>query len=539
VPDTPVLIVGGGPVGLSTALELATHGVSSTVVEAREAVSWRRPRAKTTSARTMEHFRRWGVAATIRERAPLPQAWSDQVVFCTTLLGREISRFVGCFGLDLIHDELAAEGGQQISQPLVEFVLREAADKNPLITLLTGATVVSLKERGDRVEAKVRGRDEQTRTVRSAYAVGCDGARSTVRAAMGAQLLGSDDARPNYNIVFRSPDLADRLPHGDAVQYWILDPGQPGLVGRLDLADTWWCIAIGVDAAPDPGALVRNLVGDPDGRIPIEILGGDPWRARMQLADRYRLGRLFLAGDAAHLNPPWGGHGFNTGIGDAANLGWKLAAVLSGWAPESLLDSYQAERRPVAAETIDAATRNMGTLAPELADPQLTGTPAQFASVRPAVQRAVQRTKAAEFHSLGLVLGTAYPDSPVVAREPAPATGGDQSVYTPSAAPGHRLPHAWLSATESLYDRLGPGFSLVGDLDAPVADQIQEAAERLSVPLRRTPLPDARRRFGARVVLVRPDQHVAWRGSHPTDAAAVWQRVLGSGEALEPAVPRR
>ncbi|AQZ68188.1 hypothetical protein BKM31_47985 [[Actinomadura] parvosata subsp. kistnae] len=489
VPDAvPVLIAGGGPVGLATAVELAHHGVRCLVVEPRETVSWLRPRAKTTSARSMELLRRWGLAETLRSRAPLAVSWSDEAVFVTGLLGREITRIGGCFGLDLVGSDLAAEPGQQVPQPLVEEVLREAVGD----ALLTGWQVAGLQEDADGVTVRITSGDEE-REVRAQYVVGCDGPRSVTRAAIGAKYEGRQDARPNFNVVFRAPGLAERMPHGPAVHYWVLNPAQPGMLGRLDLKDTWWCIAQGVRAEDaDPVQLVRNLAG---ADIDVEILATDPWTARMLLADRYATDRVFLAGDAAHQNPPYGGHGFNTGIGDAVNIGWKLAAVLHGWAPASLLATYESERRPVAADTIEEAARNMATLAPELADPALMGDDAEFEKVRPAVAEAVLRTKDSEFHSLDLVLGYTYAGSSIV-----------------SSGAGERLPHRWLAPGESLYDRLGPAFSLVGDQRSPGAAVVVAEAAELGVPLRVVDLP------GEPLALVRPDQHVAWRGGDPSGA---------------------
>jgi 2-polyprenyl-6-methoxyphenol hydroxylase-like FAD-dependent oxidoreductase len=531
---TPVLIVGGGPVGLATAIELSFHGVASIVIEPRVSVSWLRPRAKTTSARTMEHFRRWGIADVVRKRAPLPQAWSDEVVFCTTLLGREVTRFQRCLGLDLRHHDLVAEGGQQAPQPLIELVMRETVAGTPNVRLVTGWTVTSLKQDDGGVVAGLEDGLGNIATFRAAYVVGCDGGRSMVREAIGSRLDGSVDERPNFNITFRSETLASRVQHGKAVHYWVLNPKQPGVVGRLDLVDTWWCIAVGVDGergAADPDGLVHNLIGDAQSQVPIEVLATDPWRARMALADSYGKGRVFLAGDAAHQNPPWGGHGFNTGVGDAVNIGWKLAAVLNGWAPSSSLRTYELERRPVAADTIAVASNNMVTLAPELADPRLIGSEAEFAAARAQVADVVQRTKDSEFHSLNLVLGTSYASSPIVAAEPpdgqhSPANVAD---YRPSAAPGHRLPHKWLSSERSLYDLLGPEFSLVGDPHAPGWAPIIEAAVRLGIPLTPVELPsgDAQRFFEAPLVLVRPDQHVAWRGSETAEAEKLLLRVTG------------
>ncbi|MGR6913869.1 FAD-dependent monooxygenase [[Actinomadura] parvosata] len=492
----PVLIAGGGPVGLATAVELAHHGVRCLVVEPRETVSWLRPRAKTTSARSMELLRRWGLAETLRSRAPLAVSWSDEAVFVTGLLGREITRIGGCFGLDLVGSDLAAEPGQQVPQPLVEEVLREAVGD----ALLTGWQVAGLQEDADGVTVRITSGDEE-REVRAQYVVGCDGPRSVTRAAIGSKYEGRQDERPNFNVVFRAPGLAERMPHGPAVHYWVLNPAQPGMLGRLDLKDTWWCIAQGVRAEDaDPVQLIRNLAG---ADIDVEILATDPWTARMLLADRYATDRVFLAGDAAHQNPPYGGHGFNTGIGDAVNIGWKLAAVLHGWAPASLLATYESERRPVAADTIEEAARNMATLAPELADPALMGDDAEFEKVRPAVAEAVLRTKDSEFHSLDLVLGYTYAGSSIV-----------------SSGAGERLPHRWLAPGESLYDRLGPAFSLVGDQRSPGAAVVVAEAAELGVPLRVVDLP------GEPLALVRPDQHVAWRGGDPSGALRM---ALGHG----------
>ncbi|MBV9323045.1 MAG: FAD-dependent monooxygenase [Chloroflexi bacterium] len=265
--------------------------------------------------------------------------------------------------------------------------------------------------------------------------------------------------------------------------------------------------------------------------VPIEILATDPWRAKMALSNTFGKGRIFLAGDAAHQNPPWGGHGFNTGVGDAVNIGWKLAAVLNGWAPTSLLATYEVERRPVAVETIAVATQNMATLAPELADPRLMGSDDKFAAARHQVAEVVQRTKASEFHSLNLVLGTTYRSSPIVvagasARQETPDNLGD---YHPSATPGARLPHTWLSPQKSLYDLLGREFSLVGDPHAAGWTPMLEAASELSIPLTPVELRSelARQLFEVPLVLVRPDQHVAWRGTAPDDAREVLLRVTG------------
>ncbi len=529
---TRVVIVGGGPVGLSCAVELAHHGVESLVLERRPEVSHLRPRAKTTSARTMEHFRRWGIAGQIRRRAGLPVEWSDTAVFCTALTGREITRISGCFGLDLVGSQLVAEPGQQVAQPIVEEVLREKLTNSELAGLALGVEGVAVGQGDDSAWVDVVDRTGASRRVAADWVIGCEGARSIVRAALESDYDVVDGGRPNLSIVFRAPGLADRVPHGPAVHYWVLSTVQPGLVGRFDLVDTWWCSANGVDPATrpaDPQAIVRNLVGTD---VAVEILSTDAWQARIALAGTWGNGRLFIAGDAAHQNPPWGGHGFNTGIGDAVNLGWKLAAVINRWAPADLLDTYELERRPVAQQTIDEAVGNMSSLAPELAAVLQADTDEQFEATQRAAADAIRRTKDSEFHSLGLTLGYRYGDSPCIvgARSAPPATNG---TYVPNAAPGGRLPHFALDG-ESLYDRLGREFSLIGDQTLPAAGAFARAATALGVPVDTVAVkaPDCAAHFDAGLVLVRPDQHVAWRGDHVSDPERVLRTVTGSATSL-------
>jgi 2-polyprenyl-6-methoxyphenol hydroxylase-like FAD-dependent oxidoreductase len=532
---TPVLIVGGGPVGLSCAVELAHHGVASLVLERRPEVSHLRPRAKTTSARTMELFRRWGIAEQIRRRAGLPVEWSDSAVFCTALTGREITRITGCFGLDLTGSELVAEAGQQVAQPIVEEVLRERLTGSDLAGLALGVQAAAVGQGEDGTWVDVVDQTGASRRVAADWVIGCEGARSVTRDALQSNYEVVDGGRPNFSIVFRAPALADRVPHGPAVHYWVLSGVQPGLVGRFDLVDTWWCSANGVDpeAQPvNPQAIVRNLVGT---EVEVEVLSTDAWQARLALADRWRNGRLFIAGDAAHQNPPWGGHGFNTGIGDAVNLGWKLAAVINRWAPPDLLDTYELERRPVAQRTIAEAVRNMSNLAPELAAVLQADGDEQFEATRQAAADAIRRTKDSEFHSLGLTLGYRCDDSPIIIGVGSAAQHSNGS-YVPNAAPGGRLPHFHLDG-ESLYDRLGREFSLVGDLTRPAAGALVAAAAALGVPMHAVDIGPSKSaaHFDAGLVLVRPDQHVAWRGDHVDDPEQILRTATGRAQFPSPA----
>ena len=528
--EIEVLIVGGGPVGLSTAVELGRRGVPCLIVEPRMVVSQLTPRAKTVSARTMEHFRRWGLAERLREVAPLKVDWSQDVVFCTTLLGHEVTRFTNCFGLSPQRTEVCAESGQQIAQPLVEEVLREAVTSLESCHLYLGWSLHTLHQHDDGVETTIMNEQGEQRQIRASYVVGCDGARSVVRTAIGVHFVGTSDLRPNFGIVFRAPGLAQRLPHGPAVQYWVLNAARPGVMGRMDLQDQWWAGVNGVSAEvgqADPHALIRGLVGT---EIDAEVLGTDPWTARMLLADRYRNDRVFLAGDAAHLNPPWGGHGFNTGIGDAVNIGWKLAAVLEGWGGDSLLASYEAERRAVAEQTIQEATINMSVLAPELGNQEMGNSDLGGERARRAAAQAIQAAKDREFHSLGLVLGYQYDASPVIVDDGTPPLPARQD-YLPTARPGARLPHLWLPDGASLYDRLGNGLTLLRLRDdADVAPFIESATAR-RVPLSVVELrgQTLEKLYEASLLLVRPDQHVAWRGTSVDRATAgtIIDRICG------------
>ena len=500
VKSTAVLVVGGGPAGLAAAAELGLHGVGCVVIEPRVTVSRRRPRAKTTSVRTMEYLRRWGAADALRAAAPLPVTWSQRVTFCESLSGRRITDFEGAFGLTTERDDRFAEAGQQVPQPVVEEVLRGHVSRLPGVDLRLGHTVMALAQHDDGATVTVRDDAGTGYEIGAHYILGCDGATGVVREQIGARYVGRSDPRPNFNVVFHAPSLDTHL--GPAVQYWVVGAVTSGLIGRLDLSGTWWAMIPGVEAAygaAHASELITGLVGTP---VDHQLLATDPWTARMLIADTFRDRHVFLVGESAHMNPPWGGHGFNTSVGDAVNIAWKIAAVEHGWAPPELLASYEPERRGVIEQTVASAESNMRTLAGDL----------------PRDEPAIQHAKRAEFHSLGLVLGYSYAGSPVVQPTSRQAATIDVTCYTPTAEPGARLPHGWLPDGSSLYDRLGTGFTLVGptrDRDPGVAE-LMARAHRRQIPLSLAESPPSYP-WRTEFLLVRPDQHIAWRSGDPAD----------------------
>lgn len=498
---TSVLIAGGGPVGLAAAIELGRRGVECLIVEPRDVVSHARPRCKTVNVRSMEHLRRWGLADRLRARAPLPVSWSQDVVFCTTLAGHELSRFTGVLGL-VPEEDRFPELGQQAPQYVLEEVLREAVEELEACTFATPMIVSDVVQDDDGVRVAVRDHDGRTAAVGAHFVIGCDGPRSTVRQQIGAAYQGDHALRPNFGMVFQAPGLWRHVRHGRAVHYWIINPEAPALMGPIDTRDTWWIIAFGVDRETgerDALRLIDAAAGVPTGA---QVLSTDPWTARMQVVDRMRVGRVFLAGDAAHLNPPFGGHGLNTGIGDAVDLGWKLAAVLDDWGGPALLDSYSIERRPIQERVIREATANMAVTSPELLTSHLQDEDAVGVRARHAASERIQATKRQEFHALDLVLDVEIKGSPAIVYS---ADG------PPGVRPGALLRHHWCPDRRSLYDVLGDDFTLLVRSGTPDVGAWADAARARQMPLRILDLRD-RAETGPDLALVRPDRHVAWVG---------------------------
>jgi len=541
--DCDVIIAGGGPVGLFLAAELGMRGLSVRVFDDKPGTSTH-PAANANSARTMEHYRRLGISAEIRALG-LPPDHPTDVAYFTRLGTHELARLrqpSSSFAVNRLRELKflwpTPELPHRCSQLYIEPVLRRAAESHAGARVQYLSTVQKLSQDEEGVEAEIALADGAGQRCRARYLVGCDGPRSTVRSLMGLHYAGTAGEKRGFMggrmaaAYFNAPALYERMKGERAWQYWTLNPVQRSLIVSVDGRGSF-IINIQLQDGEEPndddvGRRIATAVG---ADLPFELISNSAWTAGFALvAEKMRSGRVFLAGDAAHLFTPTGGLGYNTGIEDAANLAWKLEAAVKGRAGPGLLDSYEAERRP-------AAFRNTG-FAREFADSiGNVRIPADIEDDTPAGEAARQALGGylnfhayKEFSIPGVHLGTRYEGSPIVATEAGSPPPDTANLYLPCGRPGHRAPHVWLDDGSSLFDRFGPGFTLLR-LGAAAADAAPPGA---SVPLHDLALDNAQARelYGADYVLVRPDQHIAWRGNRlGADFSAALDRARGAGAA--------
>jgi 2-polyprenyl-6-methoxyphenol hydroxylase-like FAD-dependent oxidoreductase len=518
---TEVLIVGAGPVGLATAIELGQRGIHCLVVEQQER-GGRSPRAKTANVRTLEHFRRWGIADKLREASPLPKEYKQDVIFATRLNGHVLAHFENVNYCEPCRNDLFSEHAQWIPQYAVERVLRKHIATLETVRFVFGCRLDSAEQASTHVDAVVIDlASKQQRTVRCKYLVGADGARTTIRNnVLKIPMCGDHAYDWNYTIVFRAKGLTRQITVGQAIMYWLVNADAPCICGPMDKNDLWFFMATSVDKKQslpdDPKEVIHRSMGlDFD----IEIESVEPWAVHKLIAERYHEGRIFLAGDACHLHPPTGGYGMNMGIGDAVDLGWKLAAVLRGWGGENLLASYQDERKPIHEHVINQAVENYSLLANQLIRDQLEQEGPCADRVRASLREKIVAGKKPEFYTLGVILGDGYRDSPVICygslTETPVLNGGIE--YIPSSFPGSLAPHLWLSDGSSLYDHFGTGLTLLctATPDATSMDRIQSLATSRNIPIT-VIRPDHDRLtdlYETTYTLIRPDQYIAWRGN--------------------------
>lgn len=541
---TQVLIAGGGPVGLALAIELGRRGVACLLVEQSEPLGpLQAPRSKMINVRSMMHVRRWGLAEEIRRAIPQALRHPSNIIYATRLIGIELARFENAFCTDRGTEERLPEGAAWLPQYRMEDVFRSHASRLGSVSLAMGTRLEAFTQSADHVTATVRSSDG-TRLVHADYLVGADGARSSVRelARIGMDEIASGAARtPNINALIHVPGLAARRSLDPAVIYHIINGEVSAGMGPFDDGDRWFINAhpqrwSGNPADFDLVGYTQAVIGAP---VSVDILCRSTWSPRALLAERYAQGRVLLAGDAAQVRPPNGGYGMNLGIGDAADLGWKLAATLAGWGGPALLASYEIERklvhRRVHREALENysfvdAVRKAQVRVEEL---ELPGAPGEFARAR--IGEIIRDQKAREYHTLGVVLGERYIGSPVICRESGEPPADHYLHYVPSTYPGSLAPHYWLADGGSVYDLFGTGFTLVlsNSRGAAEAARISAAAAELAVPLTTVEPRDKRARelYPMTLTLIRPDQHVAWRGDRAPDRPRVLlDRVRGFGQ---------
>ena len=528
--ETQVLVVGGGPVGLTLAMDLARRGIRTVVAELRPKGEPPSVKCNHVSARSMEIFRRLGVSKAIRE-AGLPADYPNDVSYRVSFAGKELSRIP----IPCRRERYTARGGpdtwwptaeppHRINQIYLEPKLSAHAETIAGLTLLNRVEINSFEQTPEGVTAQgTQLDDNQTITIRADFLVGCDGGRSVIRRAMGATLSGTAEVQRVQSTYIRAPSLLSMSHLTPAWATFSLNPVRSGNVYAIDGRETWLVHNYlkpdehEFDSVDRDWALRKILGVGAD--FSYEIIRKEDWIGRRLVADKFREGRVFICGDAAHLWVPMAGYGMNAGIADAANLAWLLAAHLSGWAPAGILDAHEAERLPITEQVSVFAMNHALSLSRQRSEvpdnidaDDEAGEQARLALGKRAYDLNVQ-----QYCCGGLNFGYYYDKSPIIAYdEGTPPTYG-MADFTPSTVPGCRVPHIWLNDGRSLYDALGPDYTLLRfDIAIDVSDLMSEAA-RARVPIKLLDVTSSESAgiYDRSLVLARPDQHVAWRGHLP------------------------
>ncbi|GAA1767752.1 FAD-dependent monooxygenase [Luedemannella helvata] len=550
--EVPVLIAGGGPVGLSLATELARRGIESAVIETRESET-EHPKATLVGARTMELFRRWGIADAV-EDAAIPPDHPYFIVFATELAKHELHRFRSASRVEMRGGagshrfpevEWSPYGKTQIGQQALEPILRAHLAGYQAARTLYGWTLTGFTQDESGVDAVVEHRSGARQRVRARVLVGCDGGRSLVRKALGVRFVGRGPMRDNVSFLFRCPDFIDVHGRGLANLYFTLHPDSFGVFTAIDGSELWNYQYYFLDPEKSTRDLdVRDVLAKAVGKpFDFELLKVTHWKHFQSVANRWRVGNVFLAGDAAHLFVPTGGLGMNTGIGDAWDLAWKLEGHLNGWAGEHLLDSYEAERKPIAIRNGLLSAMNSDRLDIVMAETdRAVLAPGPEGEAARTELRAKAEWVSRQFNSAGLHLGYRYSRSPICVPDGTPEPPDDPTRVIQSSWPGCRAPHAWDGDGVSTLDRLGNGFTLVvaPDADEAPAEPLLSAARAAGLPVtsERLRTHTAAARYERRYVLVRPDGHVAWRGdTAPERPDEVVDVIRGARRSPLPGTP--
>jgi 2-polyprenyl-6-methoxyphenol hydroxylase-like FAD-dependent oxidoreductase len=534
--ETFALVVGGGPVGLSAAIELNWRSVPTILVTDKLDTA-QHPKCNNTNARSMEHFRRLGIADELRAEG-LPGDVARASAYVTRFCGHEFGRLPRPYS-----DWPTPEIPNNVSQIVLERVLRRCAERPQGAQIHFGWRLDSFAAHGDHVVAEVEDiRTGERGQIKARYLLGIDGAGSAVRRALGFPMIGEDGTTHRafmggtmLSFFIRAPMLmaASRRPPTNMT--WIINPQMRGMMYSQDGRETWvvhYQVPPGADwQAVDGKAVIAAMIGRAD--VPFEIISGGPWTGGLALvAEHYQSGPVFLAGDAAHLFTPLGGLGMNTGIGDVMNLCWKLAAVHQGWAGPRLTESYEIERRPMGVRNSQLGVRCTRIMDGWLLPPGFEDDGAAAEATRRAFGERIIEEDRAQYLTVGIQLGERYESSPIVwtdsdaAPPDAPPDTWDR--YTPVDRPGARAPHVWLAPGRAAYDEFGKGFTLLDFGARDGAHALETAARIRGVPVKTLRLQAPDGPYRTKLVLVRPDQHIAWHGNELADAMAVIDRVRGA-----------
>lgn len=536
----PVLIAGAGPVGLALAGDLAWRGTSTWLVERGDG-SISQPKMDMVGVRTMEFARRWGIAEWIRN-SPYPRDYPQDNVYVETLTGFEFGREIIPCKNEEPTPQQSPEKRERCPQDMFDPIMQRFVGQYPDAAVKYQTEVTGFEEEDDRVVVTLRDvRTSETYAVHCDYLIGADGGASFVRQAVGIAMSGTPILTHTVNIIFRTDDLPALHDKGRAYRFIFIGPEGTWLtIVAINGRDRWRMSIVGDDRKPDfSEAEIRALIVRAVGRaFDFEIESVMPWVRRELIADRYGTRRVFIAGDAAHLMSPTGGFGMNTGMGDAVDLGWKLDAMVKGWGGPALLQSYEAERKPVAQHNIAESSANLKLML----EPRKTPPPAEI--FLPGAEHDEARARYGtwygdlmkrEWYTIGVHLGYNYSHSPIVVPDGSPVPRQETATYVQGTSPGVRAPHVWLEDGRSTLDLFGRGFVLLrlGD-DAPEVNDFVAAAAAVGLPLEvvRIDEPAVVTVYERKLVLVRPDGHVCWRGNEEAaDAAQVIATVRGAQRA--------
>jgi 2-polyprenyl-6-methoxyphenol hydroxylase-like FAD-dependent oxidoreductase len=537
-----VLIIGAGPVGLTMAMDLNARGLSTLVVERRHFQEPPSPKCNHVAARTMERLRRLGVADRVRAHG-LPPDYPHDVAFRTSVTGTELSRVRIPARAHRFTDRSGPDGWwptpeppHRINQIYLEPLLLEHAASLPRVQLLNRVEFNGFIQDAEGVTGTATELDSgRVLRLSARYIVGCEGGRSLVRKAIGAQFQGTPVIQHVQSTCIRAPGLLARL-GTPAWGFYAMNPRRSGTLYAIDGRETWLVhnhLQPGEDdpESVDRDASIREILGvGPD--FAYEVVSKEDWVSRRLVADRFRDRRAFIAGDSAHLWVPYAGYGMNAGIADGLNLAWHISAQLRGWGDTGMLDAYELERQPITEQVSHFAMNHAQALIRmrggvpagiEAEGPEGDALRADFG--RQAYELNVQ-----QFCCAGLNFGYFYDRSPVIAYDGETAPGYTMGSFTPSTVPGCRAPHAWLRDGRSLYDAFGDDYTLLRTRADADPEPLLRAAAAVGLPvalldLVGEDLPDAYRHG---LLMCRPDQHVAWRGhAAPTAVAALVDRLRG------------